>query len=121
MNLLLPAIVCAQRFVDIDSTGNDEDLVRFFCLHVIENALKTKLDSQPTEALMPINEVLMRWLQDKGPEVEAQTFVWNKFAYLFVLLFRRMYATHATQMMSELVELVASGRNRERMADMYLR
>eukprot|EP01134_Creolimax_fragrantissima_P004329 CFRG4329T1 len=113
--------LCAQRFVDLEAAGSNEDLVRFFCLHVIENALKTKFDTQPKEALLPINDLLMRWLSDKGSKIEAQSYVWNKFAYLFVLLFKRLYVTHANMMMSELIELIAKSRNRSRMADMFIR
>ncbi|KAK2192614.1 hypothetical protein NP493_26g07059 [Ridgeia piscesae] len=99
-------------------TYADNDHVKFFCLQVIEDYLKTRYAADSSPARENIKAFLLASLQSQASSVvKDKVFISNKVAQLFALAFRADYTRRWPSFFVDLLQSLSLG---ERVVDMYL-
>eukprot|EP00124_Ichthyophonus_hoferi_P005860 Ihof_evm1s1001 gene=Ihof_evmTU1s1001 len=94
------------------------DLVRFFCLHVLEETISKHYDSLAQTDRITLREGLVGWMQHNAVDNDVAPYIWNKFAQLLALIFRHEFLQGWGSFFNDLVALLSQGPH---MAHVFLR
>ncbi|XP_070558298.1 exportin-T-like isoform X2 [Ptychodera flava] len=97
----------------------EDDHVKFFCFQILEHFIKTRYRTVPSAQQTQLREMLLRWLQVQSMSGKSEkTFIRNKAAQLFSLVFVIDYPHNWLSFFSDLHQLLNYG---SKAVDIYLR
>ncbi|XP_063443506.1 exportin-T-like isoform X2 [Mytilus trossulus] len=109
--------LCAEAFVNGSYHGNDH--VKFFCLQVIENYLKTGYSQANLDDHQNITSFIARCLQLQGSEgTQDRSFIRNKIGQIISLAFVQDYPHRWPSFFTDLLQTVSPNHHS---IDIYLR
>ncbi|XP_071156266.1 exportin-T-like isoform X2 [Mytilus edulis] len=109
--------LCAEAFVNGSYHGNDH--VKFFCLQVIENYLKTGYSQANLDDHQNIKSFIARCLQLQGSEgTQDRSFIRNKIGQIISLAFVQDYPHRWPSFFTDLLQTVSPNHHS---IDIYLR